>query len=50
VQKSHRPTSGVISLNRVHTGTALIYDIDGVRFELPVSGEAMGHFLARRLP
>lgn len=50
VQKSHRPTSGVISLTRVHTGTALIYDNGGVRFELPVFGEATGHFLARRAP
>lgn len=50
VQKSHRPTGGVISLTRVHTGTALIYDNGGVRFELPVFGEATGHFLARRIP
>lgn len=50
VQKSYRPKGGVISLTREHTGTALIYDHDGVRFELPVFGEAMGHFLARRVP
>lgn len=50
VQKSHRPQGGAISLTREHTGTALIYDNDGVRFELPVFGEAIGHFLARRVP
>lgn len=51
VQKSSRPKgSGVISLGRVHIGTTLIYDHDGVRFELPVFGEASGHFLARRVP
>jgi hypothetical protein len=48
--RSHRPTGGVISLTRVHTGTALIYDNGDVRFELPVFGEATGHFLARRMP
>lgn len=51
VQKSTRPKgSGVISLGREHTGTALLYDRDGVRFEFPVFGEAAGHFLARRIP
>jgi len=49
VQKSTRPKgSGVISLGREHTGTALLYDRDGLRFEFPVFGEATGHFLARR--
>ncbi len=51
VRKSYRPKgSGVISIGRVHTGTSLIYDNAGVRFELPVFGEATGHFLARRIP
>lgn len=51
VQKSTRPKGGgVISLGREHTGTALLYDRDGVRFEFPVFGEATGHFLARRKP
>lgn len=50
VRKSHRPKGGVISFGREHTGTALIYDNHGVRFELPVFGEAAGHFLARRRP
>lgn len=49
-QKSHRPKGGVISFGREHNGTALIYDNDGVRFELPVFGEAAGHFLARSRP
>lgn len=51
VQKSSRPKgSGVISLGSEHTGTTLIYDNAGVRFELPVFGEAAGHFLARPVP
>ncbi len=51
VQESSRPKgSGVISLGRELTGTTLIYDRDGVRFELCVFGEAAGHFLARRRP
>lgn len=50
VQKSHRPGSGVIAFGREHTGTALIYDNAGVRFELPVFGEATGRFLARKKP
>jgi hypothetical protein len=50
VQKSHRPGSGVIGVGREHSGTALIYDAGGVRFELPVFGEATGKFLARRMP
>jgi hypothetical protein len=49
IQKSTRPKGGgIISLGREHTGTALIYDRDGVRFEFPVFGEGTGHFLARR--
>jgi len=49
VQRSTRPKgSGVISLGREHTGTALIYERDGLRFEFPVFGEAAGHFLVRR--
>ena len=49
VQESSRPKgNGVISLGSVHTGTTLIYDRDGVRFELCVFGEAAGHFLARQ--
>jgi hypothetical protein len=49
LQKSTRPKgSGVISLGRMHTGTALLYERDGVGFEFPVFGETTGHFLARR--
>lgn len=51
VQKSSRPKgSGVISFGQEHIGTTLIYENGGVRFELPVFGEATGHFLARRSP
>ena len=50
VQKTHQPGSGVISISRTHVGTAVIYERDGVRFELPVFGDAAGNFLARRLP
>lgn len=51
IQKAYRPKgSGVISLGREPTGTTLIYDNAGVRFELPVAGEADGHFLARLPP
>ncbi len=50
VQKSTRPKgSGIIALGREHTGTALLYDREGLRFEFPVCGEATGHFLARRI-
>ena len=51
VQKSSRPKgSGVISFGQERIGTTLIYENGGVRFELPVFGEATGHFLARRSP
>lgn len=50
VRKTHQPGSGVIGVGRVHTGTALFYDEGGVRFELPVFGEAAGRFLARPVP
>ena len=51
VRKSSRPKgSGVISLGRQHVGTTVIYEQAGVRFELPVWGEATGHFWARRMP
>jgi hypothetical protein len=51
VRKSSRPQgSGVVSFGQVHTGTTLLYDNAGVRFEFPVFGEATGHFLARRIP
>ncbi len=51
VRKSSRPKgSGVISFGQEHIGTTLIYENGGVRFELPVFGEATGHFLARRSP
>lgn len=51
VQKSSRPKgSGVISLGREHVGTTLIYDRDGLRFELPVFGPATGRFLVRPIP
>lgn len=50
VRKTHRPGSGVIGVGREHTGTALLYEAGGVRFELPVFGETTGKFLARRMP
>jgi hypothetical protein len=51
VDKRYRPKgSGVISLGREHTGTTVIYENNGVSFELPVFGEAVGHFLARFPP
>jgi hypothetical protein len=38
----------VISFGQEHTGTTLIYENGGVRFELQVLGEAAGHYFARR--
>ena len=51
VSKRYRPKgSGIISLGHEHVGTTVIYEQAGVRFELPVWGEATGNFWARRTP
>jgi hypothetical protein len=50
VQKVSQPKGHVISLGHKHIGTIMIYDNAGVRFELPVFGQAAGHYLARRIP